>query len=95
MSRTRANIVSSLLKKGFRKEQCPHHDIYHYYVDGKFTHIHTFISRGSKYKDYSDSLLAKMRKQLKLDNKSDLLDLIDCPMLEEQYREVLRDKGFL
>lgn len=93
MPRDRVDIEKSLLKKGF-VEVGGDHQFFHFYVDGKFTGIHTKLSRGTKYKVYDDSLLSKMWKQLKLDSKKELLQLIDCPMNEEQYRGKLQDKGF-
>lgn len=95
MPRKRKAIKSALQKKGFTLETCQHHDRYKYYIDGKFTGVHTHISRGSGYKDYSDSLLGRMKKQLKLNSKEELLDLIDCPMEEKDYRNVLRENGIL
>ncbi|MCU7838887.1 MAG: hypothetical protein KZQ94_05860 [Candidatus Thiodiazotropha sp. (ex Troendleina suluensis)] len=92
MPRKRTAIETALKAKGFMQEACAHHDKYMYYVDDKFTGVHTRISRGSKYRDYSDNLLSKMKKQLKLNSSSELLALIDCPMTKEQYKQILHEK---
>lgn len=58
--------------------------------------IPVFVPKfGSGYKDYSDSLLCQMAKQLRLDSKKDLCNLIDCPMDVDEYRAILAAKGFL
>ncbi len=95
MPRPRSNIQSTLKKKGFREEEKAKHRYYHFVYSGKFTGVSTFVSRGTKYKEISDSILSKMRKQLHLNNKKELLDLVDCPMDEDQLVAILRDKGIL
>jgi hypothetical protein len=94
MPRDRDSIEKALAKKGFRKEDS-HHRYYTYYDGDKCTGIYTYISTGTKYKVYDDHLLSQMYKQLKLDDRQQLLRLIDCPMDEQQYRDKLREKGFL
>lgn len=82
-------IESSLGKKGFELKQT-HHRMYTLFVEGKRTSIRTRISHGLK--EYDDHLLGQMAKQVKL-TKEQLLELIDCPMSEEQYRKILLDSG--
>ncbi|MEZ5339344.1 MAG: hypothetical protein R3F46_13925 [bacterium] len=56
------------------------------------TGISTFISHGTK--DYGDSLLASMSRQLHL-SKQELLDFIDCRMSGADYLLLLRERGHL
>ena len=82
-------------QKGFREEEKAKHRYYHFTYNGKDTGVSTFVSRGTKYKEISDSLLSKMWKQLHLNKKQDLLDLVDCPMATEQLIALLQTKGIL
>jgi len=94
MPRSRSRIEKSLSKKGFQLEET-HHRYWKVFDGERYTGVYTFISTGSGYKDYDDSLLSRMAKQLKLGSRKELCDLIDCPMDENAYREILAAKGFL
>jgi predicted RNA binding protein YcfA (HicA-like mRNA interferase family) len=94
MPRDRKKIEKSLLNKGFTQDAGDHR-YYKYYDGNKYTGVFTFISRGSGYKVYSDSLLSDMWKQLKLNSKKELCDLIDCPMNESKYRAILKSKNLM
>jgi hypothetical protein len=91
----RAKIEAALKKKGFVKEETPHHRYYHHEVDGKRSGAYTYVSRGSSHRDYDDQLLVPMRKTLMLDSKKQLHDLIRCPMTADGYNEFLREKGII
>jgi len=71
------------------------HRVYHLMHDNKHTGISTKISTGSKYRSYKDNLLDHMKRQLKLDTRAQLCDLIDCDLDEDSYKEILRDKKLL
>jgi len=94
MPRKRDDIEAALIRKGFKLDNS-HHRYFKYFVNGVYTGAYTFTSHGSSYKVYGDALLAKMGKQLKLDDKKQLLRLIDCPMTEEEYRKHLHKKGII
>jgi len=79
-------IDSALKEKGFMAKERDH-TFYFLVINGKQTKIHTKLSHGSK--EYGDQLLSVMRKQLGLDNVVELKDLINCPMSEDQYVELL------
>jgi len=83
-------IAAALLRKGFRVADSSH-KFYWLYDGEKKTSVHTMISHGRK--DYSDSLLAKMKKQLGLDTKAQLLELVQCPLSREDYLALLLAKG--
>jgi hypothetical protein len=61
-------------------------------VHGKRTSIRTRISHGAK--EYGDSLLGEMARQLKL-RRRDFDDLIDCPLTAEGYLGLLAKGGHL
>lgn len=55
--------------------------------------IHTKVSHGGNG-DISESLLSKMYKQMLFTTKADLVDFIACTVTEDEYREMLRTKGY-
>ena len=95
MPRPRNAIQSSLKQKGFQEKEKTNHRYYHFVYDDKITSVSTFVSRGTKYKEISDDILSRMWKQLGLNKKKELLDLVDCPMGKEELISVLQAKGIL
>jgi hypothetical protein len=83
------DIEASLQRKGFHKMQGDHH-YFHLYVNGKKTAIFTKTSHGIK--EYGGQLLKSMAWQLRL-STAELYRLVDCPMSEEEYISLLREKG--
>ncbi|WP_424359934.1 hypothetical protein [Methanocella sp. MCL-LM] len=79
-------IITSLEKKGFVASESDHVMLF-LYVDNKKTNIHTKISHGSR--EYGDSLLNMVKKELKLESRNQLDDLINCPMSSEEYLGIL------
>ena len=90
----RTAIESSLRGKGFVGEDS-HHRYFYHEVEGKRTGISTHTSHGSQFKTYEDNLLKQMRKQLRLDTLRQLRDLLECPMTEDDYNDILRKKGLI
>ena len=87
MPRQRADVVSALEKKGFRKKPGGDHDYYSYWnISGKKTSIYTKVSRGTNYKTLSDSLIGKMARQTQL-AKNKFLELVDCTLSQELYEK--------
>ncbi len=84
------DIEKALLAKGFKVEQT-HHEYFWFYYNGKRTHIKTRISHGKK--EYGPNLISAIKKQLKLQSKQQIEDLLNCPMSEEDYIELLRSNG--
>lgn len=91
MQRDNRRIESSLQAKGFKKDDKDHHYFLYWTLDGKLTTIKTKASHGST-KTISDSLIAMMAKQCSLEKK-DFLNLVDCPLNQKKYEEIIRDKG--
>ncbi len=85
-------IESSLRKKGFVEEGGDHKYFCHE-ADGKRTGPYTFTSRGSGYKTYGDTLLKRMKFQLRLDSLRQVRRLLECPMDGDEYNAILRKKN--
>lgn len=93
--RKRRDVKRALKKKGFVQESKKRdHDFYFYVVCGEKTEIYTYVSRGKKYVDLSDNLIAAMSRQLKL-TKAKFLELVDCPLTATGYRAFLEDEGHI
>jgi len=86
----RREVENSLLSKGFRSSDRDH-EFFFLYVDGLKTSIRTKVSRGTQYKTLSDDLLSKMKRQLRLEKMSQLLELVNCPMTHAIYVQYLRE----
>ena len=84
------DLESALLSKGFRRDN-RHHRYYWLYDGEKKTSVKTFLSHG--FGEYGDNLLAQIRKGLGLENKRQLLDLIQCPMSQQDLIDYLRATG--
>jgi len=83
-----SKITKALLSKGF-KEIDSNHKFFFLYYNGKKTAIRTKISHGKK--EYGDSLLNFMKKELYLD-KGELEGLINCSLSGSGYIEILKGK---
>jgi hypothetical protein len=89
-SRTGAKIERALLAKGFRYCDTDHRHLV-LFVDGLATSIRTHVSHGGL--EYGDDLLSKVKQQLHLPSKHDLLRLVDCYMDGAEYLSTLRSQG--
>ena len=91
MVRDPRKVKQNLLKKGFIEVQGTKHILYVFVYKGKKI-CETRMSRNNQ--DLNDYLIDQMQKQLYLD-KRDFLGLIDCPLSEEDYIEILKVKDLL
>lgn len=91
----RSRIERSLEQKGFVREEKTKHSYFYHEVNGKRTGIATFVSRGTKYRTYDDSLIGGIKRQLRLDSAADAKEFLNCPMTAEEYNQRLRSKGLL
>jgi hypothetical protein len=89
----RKEIENGLLKKGCFVKDNNDHKMFRLVVGNKITGIKTWTSHGSKYKDYSDFLLGAIKKQLRLETKPQLLNLLNCSLSAENYITYLKAKG--
>lgn len=88
----REKIRQALIRKGFIEvSKNRDHDFFYLLVDGKKSNIFTKLSRGSSYKDYSDSLVNDVYKQIRL-TKKQFLDYIECKLELQGYLQFLRDQ---
>ena len=71
----RAIIEQSLLRKGFVLEET-HHRYYYHEFKGKRSRAYTYVSTGSSYKSYGDTLLKRMKKELCLDTLQEVRRLL-------------------
>ena len=88
----RRKFESGLCKKGFVKSGGDHIFLRHM-VDGKYSSVYTKVSHTKKLKDISRDLLTSIRKQLRLDTNQEVFDLVECPLSEEDYNNILKEKG--
>jgi hypothetical protein len=87
----RDEIIRSLSKKGF-KEFGGDHKYFALWVDGKRTTVQTHVSHGKGFEiSPRSNVFSAMKKQLSLD-KSELDQLLSCPMSREKLISVLRGK---
>lgn len=84
-------IKNALLKKGFKIQESDHH-FFSFYCNGEKTTIRTKISHGEK--EIDDSLINKMQKQLHL-TKQEFLDLINCPLSEDEYKKLMFQRNVI
>lgn len=91
----RDQVNSSLIRKGFIRDDDRNHWFYHHEYEGKRTGVRTKLSRGSKYKRLDSSLQSRIKKQLKLGSSSDFRDLVNCPMSREDYINKLKENGII
>ncbi len=83
-SRKTREIITGLIKKGFQRRDGNHVYLHYYDVTGKKTKICTKVSHGSK--EYGNKILSLMAYQIGL-SLEDFLNLIDCPMTQEEYEK--------
>jgi hypothetical protein len=91
----RSDINKNLPKKGFIKEESGHHIRFHHIYKGKRTGVYTYISHSKKLRDFSGDILRDMRKQLELDKIIQVVDLCKCPMSENDYVDILKQKEII
>jgi hypothetical protein len=91
--RSGRSIDSALQRKGFLR--ISEGDHVHYFFlrrDGERSSIKTRMSHGMLGSTISVKLISNMARQLHL-TKKQFLELIDCPLNEEGYRQILQDAG--
>jgi len=85
--------MKSLSKKGFSKKPDGDHIYFHHEYEGKETGAYTKFSHSKKGKDIDDYLISCMKKQLKLDKRSEVINLLKCPMNGDSYNDILIRKN--
>ena len=88
------DLESSLPRKGFDRDNSrEHHTYFNHRYQGKFTGAYTYVSHGMK--SIGDSIITKMKKQLRLNNSQQVIGLVNCPISGEDYVQILKSKGQL
>lgn len=87
----RGDVEKALKGKGFKESQT-HHTFYHLYVDGKRTHIYTYVSHGRAGTDIGVGLIKMMADQVKL-SKRQFEEFIRCSFSGKDLINELRRKG--
>lgn len=93
MPKPKRDVESGLRRKGFQQISGDHNYFAYRSAAGLKTRVFTKTSHGSK-KDISDHLLSEMAKQCGLE-KRQFLQLVDCPLDQEEYEAILRSKSLL
>jgi hypothetical protein len=65
--------------------------MYWFYVDGKKTSVHTWISHGER--KYEKQLLAKVRSQIRLQDWDEFRRFVECPMQYGAYLNLMVARG--
>lgn len=86
----RNKAEASLRKKGFKRHSGDHR-YFHHYHNGKPTGAFFYTSHGGS-KTINDTLLPSLKKELRLDTSKQVKDLLNCPMNEDAYWEILLKK---
>ena len=89
MPRKRDTIITSLVSKGFRREDGDHIFLIYVRQDGKTSTRRTKVSRGSSHREVTDINLGQMARQLGL-TKQQFEQLVDCPMDRLTYENTAK-----
>ena len=76
----RKQAEKSLKGKGFQRDKKGDHIFFYHYFEGVETGIKTYVSHSKKYRDIGPDNLESMRRQLRLESRNSLIQLLECPM---------------
>ena len=91
----RRKAETSLKTKGFQENRSGDHIYFHHWYKGRLTGVYTKLSHSSKIKVISGDLLLFMKKQLRLDEMREAVNLLDCTMDGDDYNRILADKSII
>lgn len=94
ISEFKNDVIGKIKKKFEVKEINSHHIIYEIYYKNKKV-CKTYCSHGSSGKEIYDSILSRIKGQLRLDNLKQLYELKECPMTSEDYFNLLKEKNVI
>jgi len=92
MPRKRVDVEKGLLNKGFRGREGDHHYFNYFNTQGKKTAVFTKTSHS--HTEISTGLISLMAKQCKVP-KQILEQLVDCPLSQLQYENLLIESGHI
>jgi len=88
------DLKSVLEKKGFVLNPARQdHQMFILHINGQKQHIYTYLSHGIK--EYGNTLMGKVRHQLKFTTVGEAEDFFDCPMSKDDYIKMLHKNGEL
>lgn len=90
MQLDKRKIESAISSKGFRIDNTKHCHFIYYTIDGLRTSVKTHTSHGAKG-PINDFLISQMARQCKL-QRSQFVDLVNCPLSREAYERILREQ---
>lgn len=86
------DLERALEKKGFRRHEGSNHTLYYFYYQNNQTKIRVPISRGSN-SVYGDSLISRVRKEMRLPSNRQFELFVECTLTEEEYSTYLINNG--
>jgi predicted RNA binding protein YcfA (HicA-like mRNA interferase family) len=90
-TRKTRDVTAALLRKGFCLREGDHSFFaYRRSSDSKKTSVFTKTSHGEN--ELNEYLLRQMARQCKL-SLNEFLDLVDCPLSQEEYETLLRKQS--
>jgi len=88
-------VEASLRAKGFRENAKADHRVFTYFTqEGLKSVVFTKTSHGSGYRTLDDGLLGQMARQCRL-TKARFIELVDCPLSQDDYEKELQAGGHL
>lgn len=94
MQRDKEKVERSLRSKGFRRTATHHKFFIYWTLKGGKTTVKTKTSHGSSSKSLGVALLGRMADQCHLETW-EFMDLVDCPLDQEGYENILVRKGLV
>ena len=88
MTFTRRQVERALQRKGFRIRENDHRFFIYHTLDEKKTEVRTKTSHGKLGADIADPMIGRMAKQCRL-TKKEFENLIECPLSQEEYQNIL------
>ena len=86
------DVESNLPRKGFERDNSRQHHIYfNHRHDGKYTGAFTYTSHSIK--SIGDTIISRMKQELRLNSARQVADLVNCPISSEEYVEILKSRG--
>ena len=82
----------ALKAKGFRRRESHHSYFVYYTEEGIKTPVQTKTSHGKGSADIPNKLVGRMARQCKL-RTAEFRALVDCPLSQAKYEELLTKKG--
>jgi len=87
-------VINKIREKFDVRERKTHHKFFEIYYKNKKICM-TYCSYGAKGKDIPDSILAKIKRQLRLEKLEQLYKLKECPMKADDYLNLLKQKNVI